>query len=132
MKIKALIFLFLSALFLYRCDSNPYRQGHILYDNFCSNCHMEDGSGLEGLIPPLAGADYLRDNPLRVPCFIRYGQKGEIVVNGKTYNQEMVPIPQLSHIEITNVINFINHAWGNDFGYVKFEDVRRVLEECKE
>ncbi len=130
MKIKALLLSFTAALILVQCDTNPYRQGHILYDNFCANCHMEDGSGLQGLIPPLAGADYLRDNTLDVPCLIRYGQKVEIMVNGKVYNQEMAAIPQLSHIEITNVLNYINHAWGNDYGYVKFEDVRRVLEAC--
>ena len=92
---------------------------------------MEDGSGLEGLIPPLAGADYLREQRALIPCIIRYGQQGEIVVNDRTYQQEMPAVPQLSDFEITNVINYINHAWGNDYGVVKYETVRQALENCE-
>ena len=93
---------------------------------------MEDGSGLEGLIPPLAGADYLREQRALIPCIIRYGQQGEIVVNDRTYQQEMPAVPQLSDFEITNVINYINHAWGNDYGFVPDNDVEAALEECAE
>ncbi len=130
----ALALLFFTALgyFFSGCDRQPYRQGAILYNNFCANCHMEDGSGLEGLIPPLAGADYLRERQELIPCIIRYGQKGEIVVNGRTYGQQEMPaVPQLTDFEITNVINYLNHAWGNDYGVVKYETVRQALESCE-
>ncbi len=43
--------------FIYSCKETPFQQGKILYEYYCANCHMEDGSGLEGLIPPVAGAD---------------------------------------------------------------------------
>lgn len=91
---------------------------------------MEDGSGLRGLIPPLANADYVKENPVRMACIIRYGMEGEVVVNDTTYNQAMPGVPQLTDFEITNVINYINQAWGNDYGYVKFEDVKQALEAC--
>lgn len=91
---------------------------------------MADGKGLQGVIPPLAGADYLEKYRLEIACIIRKGQKGEIVVNGQTYNQEMVGIPQLSDFEITNVINYINSAWGNDYGYTKITEVQEALETC--
>ncbi|GAB5553260.1 MAG: hypothetical protein Sapg2KO_28510 [Saprospiraceae bacterium] len=112
------------------CQSQPYPQGEILYNNFCANCHMDDGSGLAGNIPPLAQADYLKNNPLEVACIINKGMTGAVEVNGQTYNQPMAAIPQLSEFEITNVINYINHAWGNDYGIVKLEDVRAKLKVC--
>jgi len=133
-KTGALTLLLLLALgfFLADCDRQPYRQGAILYTNFCANCHMEDGSGLESLIPPLAGADYLREEQKLLPCIIRYGQRGPIVVNGRTYGQQEMPgVPELSDFEITNVINYINQAWGNDYGVVKYETVRQALESCE-
>jgi mono/diheme cytochrome c family protein len=120
------------ALTYVSCDDNPYKQGHALYDNVCSNCHMEDGSGLEGAIPPLASADYVEEDPLRMACIIRYGQNDTIVVNGRTYDQPMAGIRELTEFQITNIINYINHAWGNDYGVVKLEDVRALLEECDE
>lgn len=121
----------LAGALLAGCEGQPYRQGQILYQNFCANCHMDDGSGLQGNIPPLAGSDFLRQNQELVPCIIRYGQEGPIVVNGKTYNNPMAAIPQLSDIEITNIINYINHSWGNDFGYVQFETARQMLKRCE-
>jgi len=63
-------------------------------------------------------------------CIIRVGQNDTIRVNGRTYNQPMPGNDQLTEFQITNIINYINHAWGNDYGVVKLEDVRRLLEEC--
>lgn len=129
---KSITFFLLLALVLtFACQSQPYKQGEILYNNFCANCHMEDGSGLEGNIPPLAQADYVKENPLATACITRNGMSGELVVNGTTYNQAMPAVKELSEFEITNVINYINHAWGNDYGVVKLEDVRAELEACR-
>ena len=123
--------LVLCLFYLPSCQQNPYKQGAILYENFCANCHMDDGSGLEGVIPPLAQADYVRDNQELLPCIIYKGMEGEIVVNGITYNQPMVGAEVLSDFEITNIINYINHSWGNDYGFQKLEDTRKALSECK-
>ena len=130
--LRRLLYVFPLIFLLLQCNQTPYRQGQILYENFCANCHMEDGSGLQGLIPPLAGADWVRDNQNELACAIRYGMKGEMVVNGKTYNEYMPGVQRLSDFEITNVINYVNHAWGNDYGYMKYEDVNEALEDCKD
>ena len=113
------------------CQSNPYVHGEILYENFCANCHMEDGTGLVGNIPPLAGADFLKKYASDLPCIIRYGIQDTIVVNGKEYVTPMAGVPQLTDIEVTNVINYINHAWGNDNGFTRPMDVQVILEGCK-
>ncbi len=113
------------------CQDNPYQQGHILYDYHCSNCHMEDGSGLEGVIPPIAGADYMAENQDQLACIIRYGLYDTIVVNGVTYQQPMAGISELEPVAIVNIINYINHAWGNDYGLAKLEEVRVQLEKCR-
>lgn len=93
---------------------------------------MEDGTGLQGNIPPLAGSDYLRKNPAATACIIRYGLQEPVTVNGKVYDQPMAGIPQLNEFEIANIINYIHHSWGNDLGYFPLEKVRAALETCKE
>ena len=113
------------------CRDDPYKQGRILYQNFCASCHMDDGSGLQGVMPPLAGADYVAQNQGKLACIIRYGMEGAVVVNGTTYNQQMAGIPQLTDFEITNIINYINHSWGNEYGYMRYDDVKTALEKCK-
>jgi len=133
MKFKVLLLLFSMqlAIALLSCESKPFRQGEILYLNFCANCHIEDGSGLAGNIPPLAGADFVAQNQGQLACIIRYGMEGSVVVNGITYQNPMAGIPQLSEFEIANIINYINQAWGNDFGYLPLKTIRESLEECR-
>lgn len=113
-----------------QCNDLGYKQGEQLYKIHCANCHMEDGQGLRSLIPPLANADYLTKYKETIPCIIRKGLKGPIVVNGKTYSQEMVAIPHLNDVEINNIINYINHAWGNNIEDSNIKEVQSSLENC--
>lgn len=92
---------------------------------------MDDGSGLQGIMPPLAQADYVAKNQDKLACIIRYGMEGPIIVNDTTYNQKMEGIPQLTDFEVTNIINYINHSWGNNLDYMPYATVKSRLEECK-
>jgi len=113
------------------CQQNPYKEGERLYDAYCGNCHMPDGKGLKSLCPPLAQSDYLAQNQTLIPCIITQGIEGSIIVNGKEYNQPMEGIKGLTAVQITNIINYINHAWGNDAGYTKIQEVEAALQKCK-
>lgn len=123
--------LLLSFFALLNCNQKPYAHGKIMYENFCVNCHMEDGSGLIGNIPPLANADYLTKHADKLACIIRYGITEEITVNGKKYSTPMEGVPQLTDVEIANIINYINHEWGNNNGYTTIKQVQTQLSNCK-
>jgi mono/diheme cytochrome c family protein len=112
------------------CNTNTFAQGEILYNNFCSNCHMVDGSGLANLIPPIAQSDYLKNNADEIACLIRYGMEGEITVNGILYNAEMPGFKELSEFEIANIINFMHHQWNPDLPFKKIQTVRNELKNC--
>jgi len=101
-----------------------------IYELHCGNCHGKDGQGLKSLYPPLAGSDYLRDRQSELPCIIRYGLEGEIVVNGRSFNQPMDGLPTLGVGEVTTIINYVNNAWGNDYGKWKVAEVRKRWEAC--
>lgn len=113
--------LFLFSLFLtlpFSCMSqnNTLKQsierGSEIYTDFCMTCHLPNGEGLENVYPPLAKSDYLMKNREASIRGIKYGLKGEIIVNGKTYNSVMVAMG-LSDDEVADVMNYITNSWGN-------------------
>ncbi|MEL6917472.1 MAG: cytochrome c [Bacteroidota bacterium] len=87
-------------------------RGGKIYADFCVNCHLEKGEGVEGIFPPLANSDYLQQNRAASIFGVKYGQRGEIVVNGVTYNNTMMPMG-LSDEEVADVMNYILNSWGN-------------------
>ncbi len=131
MKVKYLILSFSILFVVFACQSNPYGEGKRIYTAYCASCHMEDGQGLKSLVPPLAKSDYLAQNQDKLACIINKGLNGSIIVNGKEYNQPMAGIPGLNSTKLTNVINYINHAWGNNAGYTKIQDVESALKACE-
>ncbi len=104
-------------------------EGQQLYLNHCSNCHQEDGTGLRQLIPPLAAADYMLGNIENTIRIIKYGQKGEIVVNGQTFNQPMPANMKLTNLEIAQISTYIYNVWGNKSGLIDLEKVKSALEQ---
>ncbi|WP_406684736.1 cytochrome c [Seonamhaeicola sp. MEBiC1930] len=86
--------------------------GKEIYTDFCVVCHMPNGEGMAKVFPPLAKSDYLMKNREASIKGIKYGQSGEIVVNGVTYNSAMSAMG-LSNKEIADVMNYITNSWGN-------------------
>lgn len=106
--------------------------GAVLYQRECMACHMEDGSGLEQLYPPLANSDWLRDNQDTLACIIRNGIQGPMVVNGREYDGIMAPHADLTDGQIYNIITYINAAWGNDLSRPNLAEVKEQLARCGE
>ncbi len=118
-------------LFLSACQARPsYSDGEELYKKHCAGCHIDDGTGVGALVPPLANSDYLQKIDLQLACLIRNGIRGDIVVNGQQYEGIMPPNAQLSEIEITNIANYVFNAWGNERAFISPEEIRKTLSEC--
>lgn len=128
---KCAFFSALLTLTAISCQDNPFTQGERLYDHLCANCHMDTGEGLQNLIPPLAGSEFVRDNVSGAACIIRYGTSDTITVAGRVFQQPMAGNPDLTEFEIANLVNYIRHAWGNEYGFVKLDEIKAGLEACR-
>ena len=113
------------------CERQTYQSGQRLYKAHCANCHMDNGEGLSALIPPLAGADYLANHQDKLPCLIRNGLKDTIVVNGNTYAEQMPANAALSDVQITNILNYVNSSWGNNYPAYEPEALSQMLKKCR-
>ena len=87
-------------------------RGADIYSDFCINCHMANGGGVEKTFPPLAKSDFLLNKREESIRGVKYGQQGYILVNGVTYNNIMPPMG-LEDEEIADVMNYILNSWGN-------------------
>ncbi|MFT4830801.1 MAG: mono/diheme cytochrome c family protein [Psychroserpens sp.] len=87
-------------------------RGSEIYADFCVTCHLTKGEGVPYTFPPLAKSDYLMNNRKESIRGIKYGQRGELVVNGKTYSNTMMPMG-LTDDEVADVMNYITNSWGN-------------------
>lgn len=87
-------------------------RGKEVYTDFCVTCHLDSGKGMPGVFPPLADSDYLLTKRNESIKAVKKGQKGEITVNGVTYNNMMAPLG-LDDEEVADVMNYILNSWGN-------------------
>ncbi len=107
------------------------KRGEEIYENYCIACHSGQGEGVPGVYPPLAKSDYLMEQPEKAAAAVKYGQEGEIVVNGETYNNYMASLG-LSDQEVADVLNYIMNSWGNTFDhFITAEDVAKIEEPKK-
>ena len=129
MRFIFLIILLSTSSLAQQSSGDSYMRGQNLYVDFCVRCHLPDGTGETGLIPPLANADFLQDIQATVQS-IKYGIHGPITVNGVIYNNTMAPMG-LENDEIADVTNYILNSWGNSADVIVTEAYVRGVKETK-
>jgi mono/diheme cytochrome c family protein len=85
--------------------------GKEIYQDFCVRCHLADGKGSK-TVPPLVKSDWLIQKRKESIHAVKFGQSGEIVVNGNTYKNSMPPMG-LTNDEVADVMNYIMNSWSN-------------------
>lgn len=100
-------------------------RGKEIYSTYCMSCHQEQGEGIDGLYPPVAKSDYLMADKNRSIIQVLYGASGEMTVNGKVYNMEMMGI-ELAAEETSDVLNYIRNSFGNKGAAVTPSEVTKL------
>lgn len=90
------------------------QRGATLYDKHCADCHGEDGAGVAGIYPPLAGNRAVTApapaNALRI--VLHGGFAPATAGNPRPYG--MPPYgPVLDDEEIAAVVSYVRAGWGN-------------------
>jgi mono/diheme cytochrome c family protein len=103
------------------------KKGKSLYEDFCVRCHMPNGKGQKGIIPPLAKSDFLFKHMEESIKALKYGGiDGEIIVNGIKYNSRMEKMG-LYDDEIADIMNYTLNSWGNKYEKrIREKDVKNL------
>ncbi len=108
--------------------ASSIERGETIYNDFCVQCHMADGKGIKQTFPPLSGSNWLTDKREESIRAVKFGQSGEILVNGEPYNSVMIPMG-LSDEEVADVLNYVMNSWENtEDDMVTPEEVSGVTE----
>ncbi|MEZ4316935.1 MAG: cytochrome c [Myxococcota bacterium] len=101
-------------------------RGELVYGQICIACHQENGQGVAGTYPPLAGAGSFYGDARNQANIIVNGLNGPINVLGNDFNGAMPAQAQLSDYEVAAVATYVRNSWGNDDGIVTPDDVKSV------
>ncbi|WP_124980780.1 c-type cytochrome [Nonlabens xiamenensis] len=101
-------------------------RGREIYSELCVTCHLPSGKGVPGAFPPLHPSDWLTEKRTESIHAVKYGLKGEITVNGETYDSVMLPLG-LDDQEVADVMNYTIQTW-NEGKIVTVEEVAAVKE----
>ncbi len=105
---------------------NVLAQGKTIYNKFCLVCHQANGSGVDGLYPPLVNTDWVKGDKERLIKIILNGQEGPIEVNGETYNNVMPAQDFLKNDEVAAVLTYIRQNFENNASAITAQEVEEV------
>jgi mono/diheme cytochrome c family protein len=136
-KLAASLIAFVLILLIAACQNDEslefkryYSSGALVYQQHCQNCHGDNGEGLSALIPPLSDSIYLRKNRAVLPCYIKNGLKGSVIIKDRTFEDAM-PANDLSPVEIAQVLTYIGNSFGNRLNIIDEQSVQKNLADCK-
>lgn len=92
---------------------------------------MDDGGGLRQLIPPLTDLEYLQKRKDLIPCSIKYGVDGKMLIDGREFNEAMPGTGNLTAPQITEILNYVFKEFNNSKFEISSEEVRHALTNCK-
>jgi len=95
-------------------DAAQLARGQQIYAMLCQACHLPDGQGMMGALPPLARSDFLLADQARAGRTVLHGLSGSITVNGIGYNAAMPALGgMLSDQQVADVLTYVFNSWGN-------------------
>ncbi|MFC4312814.1 c-type cytochrome [Steroidobacter flavus] len=87
----------------------------------CAACHQDEGQGMKGLAPALAGSQWVNGSP---QALVR------IVLNGKVDQLAMPSLASLDNATIASILTYVRRSWGNEASPVDertVESIRNVV-----
>ncbi|GAA0769393.1 cytochrome c [Ideonella azotifigens] len=108
-------------------EATVLRQGEQLYGQHCAKCHGEQGQGVAGIYPPLAGnrAVTLPASVNLIKSVLHGGFAPATAGNPRPFG--MPPFAQqLNDAELAALLSYLRQAWGHQAAEVSLLDVQRA------
>ena len=114
---------------------DPMVVGKRIFSQNCAVCHQQNGMGVAGQFPPLAGSEWVQsldwhgDN--HIVKIVLMGMQGPVQVKGAAFNGAMPAWNQLKDDQIAAVLTYVRNEWGNKAAPISADHVKQIREELK-
>ena len=108
-----------------------FKRGEQLYHN-CIACHMKDGKGTPGQVPPLAGSSRVLGSPEPLVRVLLHGLDGELETGGLKYRGQMPATTITGDDDLASILTFVRASFGNNASPVHPDDVGRIREATRD
>jgi mono/diheme cytochrome c family protein len=113
---------------------DPMVLGKKNFELVCATCHQINGQGVAGVYPPLAGSEWVNGSEERVIRIVIYGLKGNVKVEGNTYNSAAMPVIgkvtgsgyNWSDEKIAAVLTYVRASFGNKAPAITADKVAEI------
>lgn len=101
-------------------------RGKAVYQKECLSCHQADGGGVPHLNPPLYESTNVVGDKKKIIVVVLRGMTDRVPIDGEYYSNNMAPHPELTNVQIADVLTFIRASWGNKASAVTPAEVQAV------
>ncbi len=85
--------------------------GGTIYVQACAACHMQDGGGVPGMQPALAGSRVVAGNPDQLINLLLRGPAAVLPAGRETFSNEMPPFAVMSDADLAAVVNHLRKTF---------------------
>jgi mono/diheme cytochrome c family protein len=88
--------------------------GQMYFEQNCATCHQDNGAGLPGQYPPLAGSEFINGGTTRLGMILLKGLQGPLTVRGQSFNGAMpAQGTNLTSKKIAAILTYERSSFGN-------------------
>ena len=116
---------------------DPMVIGKRIFTQNCAVCHQQNGLGVAGQFPPLAGSEWVLSQDWHgdnhIVKIVLNGFQGQATVKGQQYNNVMAPWGKvLKDDQVAAVLTYVRNEWGNKAPPIPKDFVAKIREQNKE
>jgi len=101
-------------------------QGARIYSGNCAPCHQENGAGIPGVYPSLAGSVVVQGDPKELAAWVLKGQRPASMPAGR-YATQMMQFGWMKPADAAALFTFLRSSFGNSASPVDAATVAQAV-----
>ncbi len=123
-----ILLIFTSICLTLSCNQSTFTQGERIFTAKCANCHMDDGKGLQKLIPALTTSNVIKEDSKKTICLILNGINADSLGSKEKY---MPSAKKMKDVELTNLMNYLQEKFNAKKYEYNINQVNQWRHECE-